>query len=122
MKKIQFRKFIFTSVISSAMIVGCTHDYDNNTDINSPALRLAESEKLSIPPAIDLPSNEPNGNTRVATFYAEGVQKYKAKLIAGFHCLAAIKIYLQHFFTGNIVMKLVLQSSNYFSCFSLEIT
>jgi hypothetical protein len=83
MKKIQFRKFIFTSVVSSAMIVGCSHDYDNNIDINSPALRLAESEKLSIPPAIDLPSNEPNGNTRVATFYAEGVQKYKAKLIAG---------------------------------------
>jgi hypothetical protein len=83
MKNIQFRKFIFITSVSTAIIVGCSRDNDNNIDMASPAVRLAESEKLSIPPAIDLPSNDPNGNTRVATFYANGVQIYKAKLIAG---------------------------------------
>jgi hypothetical protein len=83
MKKNQFRKFIFITSVSTAMIAGCSRDNENNFDFASPASQLAESEKLSIPPAIDLPSNEPNGNTRVATFYADGVQIYKAKLIAG---------------------------------------
>jgi hypothetical protein len=52
-------------------------------DTNSPAHHINESEKLVIPAAIDLPANSPNGNTRVATFYAEGVQKYKAQPKAG---------------------------------------
>ena len=43
-----------------------------------PSYHIQASEKLEIPAAIDLPANFPNGNTRVATFYAEGVQKYKA--------------------------------------------
>ena len=43
-----------------------------------PSYHIQASEKLEIPAAIDLPANLPNGNTRVATFYAEGVQKYKA--------------------------------------------
>lgn len=50
---------------------------------NSPAAHIAASEKLIIPSSIDLPANLPNGNTRVATFYAEGVQKYKAQQVAG---------------------------------------
>ncbi|HET6996317.1 MAG TPA: DUF3455 domain-containing protein [Chitinophagaceae bacterium] len=81
MKKVQFRKFIFITTVSSVMVVACSRD--NDVDVNSPAVKIAESETLSIPPAVDLPSNLPNGNTRVATFYAKGVQKYKAKLIAG---------------------------------------
>jgi hypothetical protein len=81
MKNIQFRKFILITTASTAMIVSCSRD--KSVDVNTAATHLAESEKLSIPLAIDLPANEPNGNTRVATFYAVGVQKYKAKLIAG---------------------------------------
>jgi hypothetical protein len=50
---------------------------------NSPAALIAASEKLTIPATIDLPANLPYGNIRVATFYAEGVQKYKAQPKAG---------------------------------------
>ena len=50
---------------------------------NSPAAHIIESEKLVMPAIIDLPANLPNGNLRVATFYAEGVQKYKAQLVEG---------------------------------------
>jgi hypothetical protein len=56
---------------------------DKMIDINSPAYHISESEKLVIPSEIDLPVNLPNGNTRMATFYAEGVQKYKAQVKAG---------------------------------------
>jgi hypothetical protein len=45
---------------------------------NAAAAHLKASEKLVIPAAIDLPTNLPGGNVRVATYYAEGVQKYKA--------------------------------------------
>jgi len=50
---------------------------------NSPAAHIAASENLIIPAAVDLPANFPNGNTRVATYYAVGVQKYKARIKAG---------------------------------------
>jgi hypothetical protein len=50
---------------------------------NSPAAHIAASENLIIPAAVDLPANLPNGNTRVATYYAIGVQKYKARIKAG---------------------------------------
>lgn len=48
-----------------------------------PAFVIRESEKLEIPGTIVLPDNLPNGNSRVATYYAEGVQKYKAQPRAG---------------------------------------
>ncbi len=58
----------------------------NSTDINetsqTAASHIAASEKLTIPAAVSLP-DDPTGHTRVATYYAVGVQKYKAKLIAG---------------------------------------
>jgi len=54
-----------------------------NENGNSPAALIASSENLKIPAAIDLPANLPFGNKRVATFYAEGVQKYKAQSKAG---------------------------------------
>ena len=53
------------------------------TDPNSPASQIAASESLVIPASVDLPANAPNGNARVVTFYAVGVQKYKAQEIAG---------------------------------------
>jgi hypothetical protein len=58
-------------------MVSCRRD--TNTDINSPAYYIAQSENLSIPSSVELPANLPKGNTRVATYYAEGVQKYKAQ-------------------------------------------
>jgi len=50
---------------------------------NSAAAHIAASENLVIPAAIDLPANLPAGNTRIATYYAVGVQKYKARIKAG---------------------------------------
>lgn len=52
-------------------------------NITTPAYQIKASEKLSIPAEIELPINTPYGNTRVATFYATGVQKYKAQHKAG---------------------------------------
>jgi hypothetical protein len=50
---------------------------------NSPAAHIAASENLEIPVAVAVPENLPNGNSRVATYYAVGVQKYKARIKAG---------------------------------------
>ena len=50
---------------------------------NSAAAHIAASENLIIPAAVEVPANLPHGNTRVATFYAVGVQKYKARIKAG---------------------------------------
>jgi hypothetical protein len=63
------------------LLYSCNKENDDN--YNSPAFHIAESEKLIIPAAIEVPANLPNGNTRVATYYAEGVQKYKAQPVAG---------------------------------------
>lgn len=75
MKK-EFRNFLaFVFVCSS--IVSC--DRTDKIDTQSPAYQIAQSEKLSIPDAVSLPANAPAGNMRVATYYAIGVQKYKAQ-------------------------------------------
>ena len=50
---------------------------------NSAAAQIAASENLTIPVSVSIPENSPNGNTRVATYYAVGVQKYKARIKAG---------------------------------------
>ena len=50
---------------------------------NSPVAHIAASENLEIPAAVVVPENLPNGNTRVATYYAVGVQKYRARVKAG---------------------------------------
>lgn len=64
-----------------AVLSGCKKE--KGLDLNSPMYQIERSEKLILPPEVDLPANMPNGNTRVATFYAEGVQKYKAQVKAG---------------------------------------
>lgn len=58
---------------------------EKNEPINSttPAYQIKASEKLSIPAEIELPINSPFGNARIATYYATGVQKYKAQQKAG---------------------------------------
>src|SRR5690348_18304647 len=63
-----------------AVFIGCHHDHDFP---NSPAGHIAASESLIIPAAVTVPVNSPNGNTRVVTYYAKGVQIYKAKKVEG---------------------------------------
>jgi hypothetical protein len=70
---------IFIAAFLAATFIGCKRD----GMIDNAATNIAASEKLSIPSAIDIPANLPNGNTRVATYYAKGVQKYKAQEKAG---------------------------------------
>ncbi len=44
---------------------------------------IAASEQLVSPAAVAVPANLPVGNTRSATFFATGVQKYKARAKEG---------------------------------------
>ena len=76
-----YPKLILKAFLFAVVLSGCSKE--KNIDVNAPAYKIAESEKLIIPAAIDLPANLPNGNTRIATFFAEGVQKYKAQIKAG---------------------------------------
>ena len=71
---------ILPATLAAVLLFSCEKENDSNS---SPAFKIAESEKLTIPAAIDLPVNAPHGNSRVATFYAEGVQKYKSQAKAG---------------------------------------
>lgn len=76
-----FFKLLLIPVFLSAALVACEEDKDITND--TPAHHIAKSEQLVIPSAVDLPANLPGGNTRVATYFAEGVQKYKAQQKAG---------------------------------------
>lgn len=76
-------KFILMTALLMTAVVACKKDEDTDTNTHSPAWYIAESEQLVIPEAIDLPDNLPKGNTRVATYFAEGVQQYKAQQKAG---------------------------------------
>jgi hypothetical protein len=80
-KQLNYTKLSLAPVLLSVLLIinGC----DKVENENSPARKISESEKLVIPAAIELPANTPNGNARVATFYAEGVQKYKSQQKAG---------------------------------------
>jgi Protein of unknown function (DUF3455) len=85
MKKNHFSKVQRVSILCLIVMIvlSCTRHKDEAIDINSPGFQIAEGEKLVIPDAIKLPDNLPNGNSRVFTFFADGVQKYKAQEIAG---------------------------------------
>lgn len=72
-----------TLLLSLVMaMTGCKRDSDSNA-IPSPGRVIKESEQLVIPDAVSLPADLPGGNSRVVTFYADGVQKYKAQAKAG---------------------------------------
>ena len=98
----QFSKFLLIAGMLSGMIISCKRDAiintadnaiamesnfssDNSLESggNSPAAHIVASENLVIPATVALPENLPDGNTRVATFYAVGVQKYRARIKAG---------------------------------------
>ncbi len=75
------KKFFIAIAVVTVVTLNWSCTKDAKKD--SPANQIFESEKLIIPMGIDLPSNLPGGNTRVATLFAEGVQKYKAQIKAG---------------------------------------
>lgn len=81
MKKNNLKKIILLPAIASVIVIGCKKD--KTTEAPSPSSKIAASESLAIPAEIELPSNLPAGNARVATYYAEGVQKYRAQLKSG---------------------------------------
>ena len=88
------RAAIVVSVLLSVIAIACTRnmDMDVKSDLNGgtmnlgadrdvfpPAYYIQMSEKLQIPQPVDLPADLPNGNSRVITLFAEGVQKYRAQ-------------------------------------------
>ena len=96
----QLIKSFMVATVSIFVLVACKRDAilhnstktKSNMITNSPSLKangnssaahIAESENLEIPAAVAIPENLPNGNTRVATYYAVGVQKYKTRIKAG---------------------------------------
>ncbi len=81
MKQNPFKRALLLATFFSVTIMACTRNKDEVVDTNSPAFHITESEKLAIPDAIKLPDNPPTGNARVATFFADGFQKYKAQEI-----------------------------------------
>jgi hypothetical protein len=96
----RIRKFIVLASLVSTGFIACNReaitqneatDFSVNAQTNpsleasgnSPAAHITASESLSIPVSVSVPENLPGGNTRVATYYAVGVQKYKARIKAG---------------------------------------
>ena len=77
----QFSKMLAGMALISTIAASCSHDHA--IDDNTASHFIQQSESLTLPAAIDVPANLPNGNQRVATFFATGVQKYKAQQIAG---------------------------------------
>lgn len=65
-------------LLSVTLLYSCKKDNSENT--STPSYNIHASEKLVIPAAIAVPENLPGGNTRAATYYAEGVQKYKSQV------------------------------------------
>ena len=95
----QLKKPLMIVFLFATAVIGCNKDVvlkNSNEELqtasavssleangNSPAAHIIASENLSIPAIVSVPENLPNGNTRVATYYAVGVQKYKARIKAG---------------------------------------
>ena len=65
-------------ILLSLLVVAFTACEKNETG-KTPANHIIASENLAIPADVTVPENLPAGNSRVATYYAEGVQKYKAQ-------------------------------------------
>lgn len=74
-------KFLLFLGAAHLAFVSCDRDKDIAAD--TPAYHIAQSEKLALPASIQLPDNLPAGNSRIVTYYAVGVQKYKSQAKAG---------------------------------------
>ncbi|MFC5409007.1 DUF3455 domain-containing protein [Larkinella bovis] len=68
-------------IFLAVTVMACTDHLEPQAEL--PVVLIQQSEPLTIPAAIDLPPNLPAGNARVATYFARGVQKYKAQEKAG---------------------------------------
>ena len=95
----QLKKTLMIVFLFATAVIGCNKDVvlknlndelqtasvgsSLETNGNSPAAHIIASENLIIPAIVSVPENLPNGNTRVVTYYAVGVQKYKARIKAG---------------------------------------
>ena len=93
------KKQIMIVFVFAIAVIGCNKDVvlkNSNEELqsasagssleangNSPVAHIIATENLTIPAIVSVPENLPNGNTRVATYYAVGVQKYKARIKAG---------------------------------------
>jgi hypothetical protein len=64
----------FIVVLILTAMISCSKE--DEADPDSPSYHIAASEKLAMPVEVDLPNS---GNTRVATYYATGVQIYNAR-------------------------------------------
>ena len=98
-KSNQLKKPLMIGFLFATAFIGCNKDVvlkNSNDQLqavsagssleangNSPAAHIIASENLTIPAIVSVPENLLNGNTRVATYYAVGVQKYKARIKAG---------------------------------------
>jgi hypothetical protein len=81
MKKKKHTTVFLLPLLFIITMLACEKNEPINSDL--PAYQIKASEKLSIPAEIELPINSPYGNSRIATYYATGVQKYKAQQKAG---------------------------------------
>ncbi len=81
MKKKKNTTVLLLPLLFMITMLACEKNEPINSDL--PAYQIKASEKLSIPAEIELPINSPYGNSRIATYYATGVQKYKAQQKAG---------------------------------------
>lgn len=81
MKRNLFRQAALGLIAIGCLTLACRHDKHDRP--KTPADYIRESEAMVMPAAVALPDNSPKGNARVATYYAEGVQKYKAQPKAG---------------------------------------
>ncbi len=80
-KQTALKTMVTLYLLMVVFIFACKED--EQIDTSAPSFLIAESDKLTIPTEVDLPANGSKGNTRVVTYYAEGVQKYKAQQKAG---------------------------------------
>jgi hypothetical protein len=74
-----------TSLLLPLLLLFTALACEKKDPVNSkpPAQFIKASEKLTIPAEIELPINTPLGNSRVATYFATGVQHYKAQQKTG---------------------------------------
>jgi hypothetical protein len=75
-----FARFFLVSFSFYLLLAACKPENDGYP--NSPSGQIEASENLVLPASVSLPANEPLGNSRIATYYAKGVQKYKAQVKA----------------------------------------
>ncbi|HEX2535973.1 MAG TPA: DUF3455 domain-containing protein [Chitinophagaceae bacterium] len=74
-----YRKTALAALLAAGLLA-CRRDHPPRP---APAAHIAQSEKAVLPAAVALPLNPPKGTARVATYYATGVQQYKAREKAG---------------------------------------